>query len=59
METVKFDQTVFEIPKSKNHYSFENQSNTNKIPEGYMIGEEFFGKLRENITKYYKQRDLL
>ena len=51
METVKLDQSVFEIAEPKKHYLSENQSNVRKIPEGYMTGEEFFGKLRENITK--------
>ena len=59
MKTVKFDQTVFEVPKSKNHYSFENQSNVREVPEGYMTGEEFVRQGIENINQFCRENGLL
>ena len=59
MEPVEFDQTIFGVSEPETHYSRENQTHERNIPEGYMTGDEFFGKLRGNISKYYKERDLL
>ena len=59
METVKLDQSVFEIAEPKKHYLSENQSNARKIPEGYMTGEEFVTGCIEDIEKFCKKHGLL
>ena len=59
METVKLDQSFFEIAEPKKHYLSENQSNVRKIPEGYMTGEEFVRRGIEKIDKFCKEHGLL
>jgi hypothetical protein len=59
MKTVEFQQKVEEREDVRRHYSEENPALTGKVPKGYMTGEEFFRGIKENITKYYKERGLL
>jgi hypothetical protein len=59
MSTVEFQHEVLEEEDIRRYYSDENPALTGKIPEGYMTGEEFFRKIRANVTKMYKDRGLL
>jgi len=52
METAEL-QKEMEIDEPRRHYSDENPAITGKIPEGYMTGEEFVKRAKENITKIY------
>ncbi|MDR2086142.1 MAG: hypothetical protein LBP72_03095 [Dysgonamonadaceae bacterium] len=59
MQALKSLLKESENDQPRRYYSDENPAITGKIPEGYMTGEEFFRKLREDVNKMYKERGLL
>ena len=58
METVEFQQKT-EIDELRRWYSDENPAITGKVPEGYMMGEEFVRTAKDHIAKYFKDNGLL
>jgi hypothetical protein len=59
MQTINILPNEIDEEQPKRYYSDENPAITGKIPEGYMSGEEFFHKIREDVTNMYKERGLL
>jgi hypothetical protein len=38
---------------------FNNPAITGIVPEGYITGDEFWGYVKERVTKHYKENGLL
>jgi len=59
METAELQKKMGIDDEPRRYYSDENPAITGKIPEGYMTGDEFVKRAKENITKYFKDNGLL
>ena len=59
METEELQKKTEVYDEPRRYYSDENPTITGKIPEGYMTGEDFVRRAKENITKYFKDNGLL
>ncbi|KAA6301533.1 MAG: hypothetical protein EZS26_002277 [Candidatus Ordinivivax streblomastigis] len=59
MNTIEFQQDGLEEEAIRRYSSDENPAITGHTPKGYMTGEEFFSKLKADVTKMYKDRGLL
>jgi hypothetical protein len=48
-----------EIQHYKKGIEFDNPAKTGKVPDGYVTGDEFEMKVKENIQAYCKQHGVL
>ena len=57
--TVNGKKMIKELSKYKKGIEFDNPAVSGVIPEGYMTGDEFARRVKESVTKFYKENGLI
>lgn len=57
--TVNCKKMLKELSKYKKGIEFDNPAVSRVIPEGYMTGDEFAKRVKESVTKFYKENGLI
>ena len=66
IHTIKIDDTtrngkkiLNDLRRYRSGVEFENPAITGKIPDGYVTGDEFEQKVKENIENYCKKNGII